>query len=118
MKKSKITHHHYQLDLHICQVERRLRSDKVNDHDGRDAIPQRAGTLIPQVLKLLVLEAEQEHVVNSIRNAFDQDDMQVPTTVPSSSSSSSSSSPSSKEQEDDPFLDSLRYLKGRVMLAS
>ena len=85
--------------------------------DGRDVIPQRASSIVPKILKLLVLEAEKEHIINTIRNTFEKDSLKVPTTTPTSFSSKTNDIDGENDESDDPFLDSIRYLKGKVMLA-
>ena len=93
-------------------------SSKMNETetDGRDVIPQRASSIVPKILKLLVLEAEKEHIINTIRNTFENDSLKVPTTTPTSFSSKTNDI-DGENDESDAFLDSIRYLKGKVMLA-
>ena len=110
----------------------RSTSSQSSTNDGRDIIPQRCGELVPQILKLLVLEAEQEHVVDQIRNSFEDESLSVPTEAPirttegketgGDGSSSTEFMRASKTNEgtefedNDPFLDSIRYVGRRMVV--
>jgi hypothetical protein len=111
----------------------RSTSCQSSTNDGRDIIPQRCGELVPQILKLLVLEAEQEHVIDHIRNSFEDESLSVPTEAPiwtnegketgdDGSSSSTEFMYASKTNEvtefedNDPFLDSIRYVGRRLVV--
>ena len=111
----------------------RSTSSQSSTNDGRDIIPQRCGELVPQILKLLVLEAEQEHVIDHIRNSFEDESLSVPTEAPiwtnegketgdDGSSSSTEFMYASKTNEvtefedNDPFLDSIRYVGRRLVV--
>lgn len=105
------------------------RSNRVSD-DGRDVIPQRCGELVPQILKLLVLEAEQEYIVNEIRSFFEDEALSVPkvqifdkSVVVGDGGSNAFESKEEQNEEkevhdDHCFLDSIKYIKGKVLVGS